>query len=355
MVELHEGNIDIGWLSAIIEDDGSQNPNAAQMHVQAQHQRPARAAAPMVHRPAAYMGDDSAEDVSDEHTPMCPMRGDQPQTYYRLRDCQAQQSKKRRCQWTADLHSVFETAVRNVGSRATPTTVHAAMDVDSLNLDFDLTVGMVKSHLQKYKLDCQCSNPGPLIPPIYKMQPSAAVRPPQALTAPVLAEVGYHAVPAQMGLRRINSSAYDPMHPSALAAAASSQPHCKAILVTLLDAPYAMGVLVRTFTGYALSYEYEAETNTLVLTATPPEQMRIDAHAFGLTSLSLLREARVSEVGINELALEFTRRCVLPFAPASRSKDDWMAQLVSTGHGDKTVCLQIEKARANDKPQAFVC
>lgn len=169
MVELLERDIDITWLSAIIEDDGSHHPHAPppSLNPAAQHSIPARA--------AGASADDSADDASEEHTPMCPLRGDQPQAFYRLRDCQAQQSKKRRCQWTADLHAVFEAAVRHVGARATPTTVHAAMNVDSLRLDFELTVGMVKSHLQKYKLDCQCSAPGPLIPPIYKMQPAADV------------------------------------------------------------------------------------------------------------------------------------------------------------------------------------
>jgi SHAQKYF class myb-like DNA-binding protein len=351
MVELHEGNIDITWLSAIIEDDVNQHALAAQTYNQTRNLSLAPAAGAEALFAPGCTADDSAEDASEEHLPMCPLRGDQSQALYRLRDCQTQQSKKRRCQWTADLHAVFESAVRSVGARATPTTVHAAMHVDLLDLDFELTVGMVKSHLQKYKLDCQCTAPGPLIPPIYKIQPSA--RPP-APTAPAISELGYHPAPVPAGLRRTNSISLEPAHTSAHPSSLPP-PHSKAILITLLDAPRAMGLLVRTFTGYALSYEYEAETNTLVLTATPPEQMRIDAQAFGLTTLSLLREAQVSDNGVNELALEFTRRCVLPFTPASRSKDDWAAQLVSTGHGDKTVCLQIEKASGNDKQQAFVC
>ncbi|KAJ1636216.1 hypothetical protein T492DRAFT_960407 [Pavlovales sp. CCMP2436] len=238
-------------------------------------------------------------------------------------------------------------AVRTAGPRATPTTVHAVLDTASLTLDFELTVGMVKSHLQKYKLDCQCYAPGPLIDPIYKHHsaPSDSHSDPGDTPGTMPTALVAALVPSASAPVPFSAAATPaPPQPSPLPAEGKKP---EAILVSMLDAPLAMGVLVRTFTGYTLSYAYEAETNTLVLTASPPlRQPKLDAHAFGLTTLSLLREAQLSEADMNELALAFTRRCVLPHTPASTVADEWPAQLVSTGEGDKTVCVQIEKSSA---------
>ena len=133
----------------------------------------------------------------------------------------------------------------------------------------------------------------------------------------------------------------------------------EAILVSMLDAPRAIGVLVRTFTGYALAVQYDQGSNTLVLTATPPapKLAHAGAHAFGITALELLRDAQVDAAALDELGLAFTRRCALPCAPASPVVGDWPVQVVSTGAGDKTVCLQIEKAgaRARSASAIIIC
>mmetsp|Transcript_21556 Transcript_21556/g.55470 ORF Transcript_21556/g.55470 Transcript_21556/m.55470 type:complete len:260 (-) Transcript_21556:579-1358(-) len=231
-------------------------------------------------------------------------------------DCDAR-SRKRRCQWTSELHAAFEDAMRKAGPRPTPTSVHAALDVSHLNLDFEVTVAMVKSHLQKYKLDRMCAG-----------QIAVAPSPP----SPKLRD-------AEGGLlSRRNSDA------AAGRTSVEKRPRGEPILVTMLDAQAAMGVLVRTFTGYALSFDFEADTNTLVLKASPPGTCSEDhAAVFGLKTLPLLADAKVSAAGIDELGLDFTRRCALSCTPASDKVSDWTAQIVSTGSGDKTVLIMIPK------------
>lgn len=290
----------------------------------------------------------------DNHAPNCPLNSESPQELHRPRECQAQQSKKRRCNWTSELHSVFEAAVRRAGPRATPTTIRAAMDVESLNLGFELTVGMVKSHLQKYKLECQCANPSPLIPSVYKRSSDASTLREGSPAVESHSQERTQPIPEATGpsSRATLAAPFQPPPPLD-----TSQP--QAILVTMLDAPKAMGVLVRTFTGYCLKVEYEHCTNTLVLTATPPppKPPEVDSHAFGLSALLLLRDAQLTTDGVNELALGFSRRCLLPYAPSSPVVDDWPVQLVSTGEGDKTVCLQIEKAsgRVSSSSALIIC
>mmetsp|Transcript_22327 Transcript_22327/g.60333 ORF Transcript_22327/g.60333 Transcript_22327/m.60333 type:complete len:345 (+) Transcript_22327:75-1109(+) len=275
----------------------------------------------------------------EQHGEKCPMSRE-PLVFQRPRDCQAQASKKRRCQWTSELHSVFEDAVRKAGRRPTPTAVHAAMDTTRLQLDFELTVGMVKSHLQKYKLECQCPATGMLI------------------TGPNRGES--FSGPADNSRGVLGRSPVDQMRTLA-------EPHSpshgktdlrpEGILVNLLDAPCAMGVLIRTFPGYELSYHYEHEGNALMLKALPPKKGKpgIDLSVLeGLPKLELLREARVHEQAGDELSLAFERKCVLPHVPHSLNVEHWEAQLVSTGDGDKTVCLQIEKAKPADTGAARI-
>lgn len=337
--------LDDGWLHAIIhaEEAGAQHAEV-------------EACVAGMHEPCKQQDDDAA----DQHAPHCPLNRDSPHELHRPRECQAQHSKKRRCNWTSDLHSAFEEAVRRAGARATPTTIWSAMDVSSLNLDFELTVGMVKSHLQKYKLECQCLSSSPLISAIYK----------QCTNAEPLGKRSPDGLAAHDGSSAVESRSQDEPQPggeagrsrgSALAPMAAPRPagpaaQPAAILVTMLDAPRAMGLLVRTFAGYALSVHYELQTNTLVLTATPPAppQAAADANVFGLTSLSLLREAQLSAGGNDELRMAFTRRCPLPHAPASLVVEHWPVQLLSTSAGDKTVCLQIEKASGRTGPASAV-
>jgi len=207
--------------------------------------------------------------------------------------------------------------MRKAGPRPTPTSVHAALDVSHLNLDFEVTVAMVKSHLQKYKLDRMCAG--------------------QIAVAPS---------PPSPKLRDAEGGSFSRGDSDAAAGRTSveKRPRGEPILVTMLDAQAAMGVLVRTFTGYALSFDFEADTNTLVLKASPPGTCSEDhAAVFGLKTLPLLADAKVSAAGIDELGLDFTRRCALSCTPASDKVSDWTAQIVSTGSGDKTVLIMIPK------------
>mmetsp|Transcript_22331 Transcript_22331/g.60351 ORF Transcript_22331/g.60351 Transcript_22331/m.60351 type:complete len:98 (+) Transcript_22331:2-295(+) len=85
-----------------------------------------------------------------------------------------------------------------------------------------------------------------------------------------------------------------------------------------------------------------------MLKALPPKKGKpgLDLSALeGLPKLTLLRDAQVHEQTVDELSMVFERKCVLPHMPHSLNVEHWEAQLVSTGDGDKTVCLQIEKAR----------
>lgn len=256
----------------------------------------------------------------------CPVHSADHVLIQRPRDCQEESqptAKKRRCQWTGELHAAFEEAVRRAGPRPTPTSVHAALNVSHLNLDFELTVGMVKSHLQKYKLDCLCAGSAgtaALIP-----APAPAAEPPKLRAAE----------------RGSSFSRADSERDGRCSSDKRSRG--EPILITLLDAQAAMGVLVRTIGGYALTLEFESDTNTLVLKVTPPAMCPDHLADFGITTLPLLADAKVSAAGIDELNYEFTRRCALSCTPASSSPSDWTQQMVSTGAGDKTVLILIPK------------
>lgn len=273
-------------------------------------------------------------DVAHQHVnggAQCPVHhAPLPLLIQRPSECQTQQQwKKRRCQWTPELHSVFEDAVRAVGPRPTPSTVHAAMNVPSLNLDFDLTVGMVKSHLQKYKLDCLC-NQAASKPVLVDPELCRKLRTEQA--EPKASPPGV--VPQGSG----NSPA------SATIPTAPTGTTSEAIIVTIVDAPLAVGLLVRTFTGYEVTYQYEPDYNTVVLIAEPPTAIfgKTDVRSFGLGSLPLLQDGVVVD-STDELQRAHVRRLVLPCRPRLEDSAQWTAQVVATGHGDRTVCIQIEK------------